>query len=238
MPARAGTVDASTGSGVMSPAARPAIDWPEKACRRKGKTRKSLSAKTSSHGTMPLQARQTPIPVRSSSRAPWKSPHAGDAPLSMFVSSLSPPVTSHQHQTSRLCPAAVPGRCCRSSAQQPSDAGSNEPETHLVDEAFGGEEYAAEKSEPAKNTWRERACNIFSPRRGRTRVTKFDAPHLSSSKRLKFRTFGRRDSCRRIGEHCSKKNLPRSTRTRDSGVTSVTMTLTHCHTCAFLARFS
>jgi len=52
----------------MSPAVRPAIDRPVvQTGRRKKKIWKSLSAKTSSHRTMPCRSRVKPIPVRSSS---------------------------------------------------------------------------------------------------------------------------------------------------------------------------
>jgi hypothetical protein len=136
-----------------------------------------------------------------------------------------------------VCPAAVPDRCCRSSRNILRTPTLTSRRPHLVDETFGGEECAAENCEPRENTWRDRARNIFSPRRRRTRVVKFHSPPRSCGKRLNLRAFGRSDSCRMTRGRCSKKIWPRRRRTQDFRVALVTMTLTHCRTCAFRARF-
>src|SRR3954454_17020816 len=170
--------------------------------------------------------------------APWKVTARWRCPvINAFVSSLSPPVTSHQNQTLRRLPRG------RSRPVLPFFAHSLRTPTqtsrrpHLVDETFGGEECAAENCEPGENTWRDRARNIFSPRRRRTRVVKFHSPPRSCGKRLNLRAFGRSDSCRMTRGRCSKKIWPRRRRTQDFRVALVTMTLTHCRTCAFRARF-
>src|SRR3954452_18619436 len=136
-----------------------------------------------------------------------------------------------------VCPAAVPDRCCRSSRNSLRTPTQTSRRPHLVDETFGGEECAAEDCEPRENTWRDRARNIFSPRRSRTRVVKFHSPPRSRGKRLNLRTFGRSHSCRTIGLQCPKKMSPRRRRTRDFRVILVTMMLTHCRTCALRVRF-
>ena len=136
-----------------------------------------------------------------------------------------------------VCPAAVPDRCCRSSRNILRTPTLTSRRPHLVDETFGGEECAAENCEPGENTWRDRARNIFSPRRRRMRVAKFHSPHRSRGKRLNLRTFGRSHSCRMMGGRCPKKNSTRRRQTQDFRVALVTMTLTHCRTCAFRARF-
>ena len=171
--------------------------------------------------------------------APWKVTARWRCPvINGFVSSLSPPVTSHQNQTLRRLPRGRSRPVLPFFAQQPSDADSNEPETSSsVDETFGGEECAAENCEPRENTWRDRARNTFSPRRRRMRVAKFHSPHRSRGKRLNLRTFGRSHSCRTMGGRCPKKISTRRRQMQDFRVALVTMMLTHCRTCAFRARF-
>ena len=157
-----------------------------------------------------------------------------------FVSSFRCPVTSYQNQTLRIAPRSFDRRC-RLAAQQPSDADPNEPETHLFDETFGGEECAAENCEPANNTSRMGPCNTFSCCRGGARCRKFQTRcrdvHPPHGKRLNFRTFGRRESRRTTAAWCPKKNLgPRHAKVR-IGVGAAAIRIRYCHMCGFCARF-
>src|ERR1043165_200563 len=113
-----------------------------------------------------------------------------------FVSSLSPPVTNDQNQTLRICPTAVPGRCPQSAAQQPSDAGPNRPETHLLDETFGGEEYAAENCERERAYMSQASVQHLLawtswPGRGVIDLM-LVTPPATNSKRLNLRAFAAR----------------------------------------------
>jgi hypothetical protein len=168
---------------------------------------------------------------------PWKSPHAKRCPV--IYSCFIPCVALYELRITTLqtLPLGRPDRCRRLAARQPSDASPMDRRPHLADETFGGEECAAENCEREKNTCRRRARNIFSSRRGLARAIKLQPPRQPRGKRLNSRTFGRSDSCRMIGGRCSKKIPPKSRRTQDFRVASVTMTLTHCHMCGFLARF-
>ena len=160
--------------------------------------------------------------------APWKVTARWRCPvINAFVSSLSPPVTSHQNQTLRRLPRG------RSRPVLPFFAHSLRTPTqtsrrpHLVDETFGNSRQDR-RGAHAGTTWCE--CYPFGRRRTGSGVgTGLTGmrPGGSCASRRPRSTRGR----------CSKKIWPRRRRTQDFRVALVTMTLTHCRTCAFRARF-
>ena len=79
-------------------------------------------------------------------RPPGKSSRIGDARYPFLFRPFRRLLRVTRTRHCDFAPRPFPDRRCRSSARQPSDAGPNGPETHLLDETFGGEECARGKT--------------------------------------------------------------------------------------------
>jgi len=182
MPASAGTVDASSKQGLQEPggASRRRLSGILKQFEKTDIAEiiacKCIAPRNDA-GSIALDANPIALVINS----PLQSHRA---PVPWFSELFRPfrcSVTSYQNQKLRILPRGRPRPVLPSAAQQPSDAGSNEPETHLVDETFGGEECAAENCEPANNTSHIGRRNSFSRRERAGRSSKC----MTRSARLK-----------------------------------------------------
>jgi len=94
--------------------------------------------------------------------------------------------------TLQTCPAVAPTGACHFAAQQPSEASSNEPETHLIDET--SEARSVPRELRAKEEYMSRkSAQHFLASRARSAHRKIGratlSPHAPRTKHLNLRMF-------------------------------------------------